>query len=108
MNFDIEILRDNNMRNLVVCVIILLVLAINSQATAPVQLSGSNGQAILSQIAVPLQTNNISANSSQTNNTSKNTNLWNWGNTPIGYTLNKSGLLTPFDYTNEGVWAPSI
>ena len=108
MNFNIEILRDNNMRNLVVCVIILLVLAINSQATAPVQLSGSNGQAILSQIAVPLQTNNTSANSSQTNNTSTKTNLWNWGSTPIGYMLNRSGLLTPFDYSNEGVWTPSI
>ncbi|VVB62800.1 Uncharacterised protein [uncultured archaeon] len=96
------------MRNLVVYVMILLALAFNSEATAPVQLSGSTGQAILSQIAVPIQANNTSANSGQTSNTSTNTNLWNWGSIPVGYTLNKSGLLTPFDYTNSGVWTPSI
>ena len=95
----------DNMRNLVlICTIILLALSLNCGATAPVQLSGSNGQAVLSQIAVPVQTNNT--NSGQTNNSSTNTHLWNWGSIPIGYTLNKSGLLTPFDYTNEGVWTP--
>ena len=86
------------MRNLVVFFIILLTLALNSEATAPVQLSGSNGQAILSQIAVPVKTNN----------TSTSTNLWNWGSIPSGYTVNKSGILTPFEYVNNGVWAPSI
>jgi hypothetical protein len=86
------------MRNLVVCVIILLALALNGEAIAPVQLSGSNGQAILSQIAVPVQTNN----------TSTNTNLWNWGSIPSGYTLNKSGILTPFQIENNGEWVPSI
>jgi len=78
-----------------------MALALNCEATAPVQLSGSNGQAILSQIAVPLKTNN-------TNNTSTNTNLWNWGSIPAGYWLNKSGMLTPFGYSNDGIWAPSI
>ena len=86
------------MRNLVICCLILLTLALNCEATTPVQLTGSNGQAILSQIAVPVQTNN----------TSTNTNLWNWGSIPAGYGLNKSGILTPFDYSDAGVWTPSI
>ena len=86
------------MRNLILCGSILLALVLNCEATAPVQLTGSNGQAILSQIAVPVQTNN----------TSKSTNLWNWGSIPSGYTVNKSGILTPFEYVNNGVWAPSI
>jgi hypothetical protein len=30
----------------------------------------------------------------------------NWCGSPIGYTLNKSGILTPFDYANDGVWTP--
>ena len=92
------------MRNLVICGLVIFALALNCEATVPVQLNGSNGQAILSQIAVPVQTNNT--NSGQTNNSSTNTHLWNCGSIPIGYTLNKSGLLTPFDYTNEGVWTP--
>jgi hypothetical protein len=74
-----------------------MALALNCEATAPVQLSGSNGQAILSQIA----------GSVQTNNTSTNTGLWNWGNIPMGYSLNKSGLLT--DLSNDyGNWTPGI
>ena len=82
------------MRNLVVYGLILLALSLNCEATTPVQLSGSNGQAILSQIAVPVQTNNTSTNS----------NLWNWGSTPIGYTLTESEILTP----DDGNWTPSI
>jgi hypothetical protein len=95
------------MRNLVVCSLILLVLALICEATAPVQLNGSNGQAILSQIAWPVQINNNSANSGQTN-ISTNTNLWNWGGTPLWYSLNKSGILTPFQDANNGEWTPSI
>jgi hypothetical protein len=89
------------MRNFVVCILILLALALNCEATAPVQLSGTNGTAISSQIAGPVQTNNISTNSS----------LWNWGSTPIGYTLNKSGTLTSIQdilSSNYGLWTPSI
>jgi hypothetical protein len=83
------------MRNLVICSLILLALAMNGETTAPVQLNESSGQAILSQIAVPVQTNNTSANSS----------LWNWGSTPAGYFLNESGILTPYD---NGNWTPGI
>ena len=83
------------MRNLAICGLILLALAVICEATAPVQLNGSNGQAILNQIAIPVQTNNTSANSS----------LWNWGRIPMGYSLNKSGILTPID---NGNWTPGI
>ena len=48
------------MRNLVMCGLILLALALNSGATAPVQLSGSSGLAILNQIAGSAQANNTS------------------------------------------------
>ena len=96
------------MRNLVLCGLIFLTLALNCGATASVQLNGSSGQAILSQIAVPVQINNTSANSGQTNNISTNTNLGNWGSAPIGYELNKSGILTPTQWGNDGEWTPSI
>ena len=89
------------MRSLVMCSLILLVLALNSEATAPVKLSGNSGLAILNQIA----------GSAQANNTSKNSDLWNWGNIPIGYALNKSGIMTPIQdllSSNYGVWSPSV
>jgi hypothetical protein len=85
----------------------LLALSLNCEVTAPVQLSGGNGQTILSQIAGPAQTNSTSENSGQTNNISTKTNLWNWGNVPIGYVLNKSGILTQLS-NNYGDWTPSI
>ena len=94
-------LVGTSMRSLVMCSLILLVLALNSEASAPVQLSGSSGLAILNQIA----------GSAQANNTSKNSDLWNWGNIPIGYGLNKSGIMTPIQdllSSNYGVWSPSI
>jgi hypothetical protein len=96
------------MRNLVLCGLIFLTLALNCGATASVQLNGSSGQAILSQIAVPVQINNTSANSGQTNNISTSTDLGNWGGAPIGYELNKSGILTPTQLENDGEWVPSI
>ena len=86
------------MRNPVICGLILLTLVLNCEATAPVQLTGSNGQAILSQLE----------GSAQTANLSTNTSLWNWGGVPFGFTLNNSGILSPFDYANNGVWTPSI
>jgi hypothetical protein len=92
------------MRNLVICGLFLLVLAMNSQATAPIQLSGSNGQTILSQVARPIPI--------PTANASTNTSLWNWGSVPAGYALNKSGALNPLDGTplsnDYNIWTPSI
>ena len=86
------------MRNLVICGLILLTLVLNCYATAPVQLSGGNGQAILSQLK----------GSAHAANLSTNTGLWNWGGVPFGFTLNNSGILSPFDYANNSVWTPSI
>lgn len=90
------------MRNLVLCGVILLALALNCEATAPVQLTGSGGQAILSQLQ----------GSAHTANVSTNTSLWNWGSIPIGYALNKTGILNPLDGSilsnSYGNWAPSI
>jgi hypothetical protein len=86
------------MRNLVICGLILLTLVLNCEAIAPVQLTGSSGQAILSQLQ----------GSAQTANLSTNTSLWNWGGVPFGFTLNKSGIMSPFDDVNNGVWTPSI
>jgi hypothetical protein len=85
----------------VICALILLALALNCDAATPVQLSGSNGLAILNQIA----------NSVQTFNTSINSGLWNWGNIPIGYALNESGILNPVQTVSSsdyGGWTPSI
>lgn len=90
------------MRTLVVCSLILLALALNCEATTPVKLTGSSGQSILSQLE----------GSAQTANLSTNTSLWNWGSIPVGYALNKSGILNPLDGTvlsnNYGIWTPSI
>ena len=98
----IKTLMEGNMRNRVICVIILLALALNCEATAPVQLTGSNGQAILSQLE----------GSAKTANLSTNTGLWNWGSIPEGFALNRSGILNPLYgtvLTNDyGDWAPSI
>jgi hypothetical protein len=101
-NKSTKTLEEGNMRNLVICVIILLALALNCEATAPVLLTGSNGLAILSQLE----------GSAKTANLSTNTGLWNWGSIPEGYTLNRSGILNPLDGTalsnDYGDWAPSI
>ena len=90
------------MRILVICSLILLALVLNCEATAPVQLTGSNGQAILSQLE----------GSAKTANLSTNTSLWNWGGIPTGFGLNKSGMLNPLDGTilsnDYNEWTPSI
>ncbi len=88
------------MRNLALICLILLALTYICEAASPVQLNGSNGQAILSQIADSMQTINVSKN------VSGDADLWNWGSTPLGYSLNDTGLL-PSDQ-NSGNWTPSI
>ena len=87
------------MRNLVTCALILLVLALICEAAPPIQLNGSSGQAILSQIAGSVRLN-ISTNASA------DADLWNWGGNPIGYSLNKTGIL--FSDQDSGNWTPSI
>jgi hypothetical protein len=90
------------MRNLLICSLILLALALICEASEPLQLNGSKGQAILNQITV--QSNDTSTNNTSTNILA-NADLWNWGGIPAGYVLNKSGTLTPL---NSGNWTPSI
>jgi hypothetical protein len=85
------------MRNLVLCGLILLTLALNCEAMAPVQLGGSNGQAILDQVSSPGQILNLSTN----------TGLLNLGNIPNGYALNQSGILNPIE-TALYDWTPGI
>ena len=85
------------MRNLVLCGLILLTLALNCEAMAPVQLGGSNGQAILDQVSSPGQILNLSTN----------TGLLNLGNIPSGHALNQSGILNPIE-TALYDWTPGI
>ena len=88
------------MRSLVVFSLVLLAFALNCEGTVPVQLTGSNGQAILSQLE----------GSAQTVNLSTNTGLWDWGSIPLGYTLNNSGILTEQNVLSNifGGWVPGI
>jgi hypothetical protein len=85
------------MRNLVVSGLVLFVLALNYGAFAQVDLSGTHGQTILNELT----------GSAQTANLSTNTSLWNWGNNPMGYTLNQ--MPTQNVLVNDfGGWVPSI
>ena len=92
------------MINLVTCILILLAFALICEAAPPIQLNGSSGQAILSQIAGSVPSTNISTNASD------NANLWNWGGIPFGYTLSKSGILTDQNTLSNvySGWTPSI
>jgi hypothetical protein len=93
----IKTLMEGYMRNLVLCGLILLTLAFNCEAIAPVQLGGSNGEAILNQVS----------SSGQILNLSTNTGLLNWGNISSGYALNQSGILNPLE-TALYDWTPGI
>ena len=85
------------MRNLVASGLVLFVLALNYGAFAQVDLSGTHGQTILNELT----------GSAQTANLSTNTSLWNWGNNPMGYTLNQ--MPTQNVLVNDfGGWVPSI
>jgi hypothetical protein len=89
------------MRYLAIFVLILLVLALNCEATEPVQLSGANGQSTLMKITGTVQFVNASAN----------TGLWNWGGIPMGYTLNQTGQLIPVQQVLDndyGGWVPGV
>jgi hypothetical protein len=71
-------------RTLILLCLALATLSINSMAE-PVQLGGSNGQAILTQVA------SVNVTGELTN--ASPTDLWNWGKTPYNYALNESGKL---------------
>ncbi len=73
------------MRNFIVFGLIFLLLALNCEATDPVQLSGISGQTILIQVASKNITHQLTAASPG--------DLWNWGRIPMNYALNDSGRL---------------
>ena len=90
------------MRDMLMCSLLLLILVLSCGAIAQVvELSGTHGQAVLSQLTGSARATNISPNSGQ----------WNWGDIPMGYTLNQTGQLIPVQnvLTNDfGGWIPNI
>ena len=97
------------MKNLVICGLVLLLLAQNCMAVSPVQLTGSNGKAVLNSLGVNNSSQVAEALAGNTSNLTGNNsleNLWSWGNIPVGYSLNKFGKL--IENTTEAEWRPSI
>lgn len=74
------------MRNLIIFCLIVLLLALNCEAAAPVKLSGIGGQTILAQLASTNITTQITKASAG--------DLWNWGKIPMNYALDGSGKMT--------------
>ena len=77
------------MRNLIVFGLILLLLALNCEAMAPVQLTGTGGKDILTQITstkITTQPNNASS-----------ADLWSWGSVPYGNIISNGKLVSTGD-----------
>jgi len=74
-----------DMKNAMIFGLIFSLLALNCYA-APLQLSGDAGRAILGSI------NNTSNLTNSTTNDTAN-GLWNWGDLPVGHSINASGKL---------------
>ncbi len=75
-------------------VLISFLLACTSLA-APLQLSGDSGKAILGAI-------NLTNSTNETNITDE-TELWDWGKLPLGYSLNASGKLAANPVNDDGL-----
>ncbi|VVB69612.1 Uncharacterised protein [uncultured archaeon] len=73
------------MRNLVLFGLIISLLTLNSTTAMPLQLSGTGGQAILTNVA----STNISIEVGK----ATPEDLWSWGKIPMNYCLNTSGKL---------------
>lgn len=74
------------MKALILFGLVLLIVALNCEATTPLLLTGSSGNAILTQIASDNITNDVTkANASD---------LWSWGQVPMNYELDQSGKLS--------------
>ena len=88
------------MRKLIIFWLVLLSLALNCEAIAPVQLSGTGGQTVLAQVASTNITNQITKASAG--------GLWNWGELPLNKNLDKTGKifdLAGWDGSDDGdVW----
>lgn len=76
----------NILRNLILLSLALSFLAIDCTAIVPVQLGGSSGQSILTQVA------SVNVTSQLTN--ASPVDLWSWGKTPYNYILNESGEIS--------------
>jgi hypothetical protein len=74
------------MRTLIIFGLIFLLLALNSEATTPLSLTGSSGKAILTQIASTNITNEVTKATAES--------LWSWGQVPMNYEVNQSGKLS--------------
>lgn len=84
------------MNNAMIFGLIFSLLALNCYA-APLQLSGDAGRAILGAI------NNTTNLTNSTNDTANG--LWNWGNLPVGHSINASGKLVADPATDGGLVA---
>jgi hypothetical protein len=92
------------MRDFIIFGLIFLGLALNCLATEPFHIGKDNGMAILNSLA-----DNASNTSNATNISSgqtNNTDLWSWGEIPLGYKRNDSGTLERQPSQEE--WVPSI
>ena len=80
--------------------IALILLALNCEAAAPVQLSGIGGLAILAQVASTNITNQVTKASAGE--------LWNWGDLPMNKVLDKPGkivdLASDAGSDDDNVW----
>jgi hypothetical protein len=89
-----------NMRNLVVFGLVILLLALNCEAMAPVQLTGASGKDILTKIAstkiTTQPTNALSAD------------LWSWGSIPLGNVLSNGKLISTGDEGNAILAYPAF
>ena len=97
------------MKNLMIYGLVLFLLAVNCMAVSPVQLTGSNGKAVLNSLGVNNSSQVAEALAGNTSNLTGNNsleNLWSWGNIPVGYSLNKFGKLV--ENTTDTEWEPSI
>jgi hypothetical protein len=108
-----KIAGENEMRNLILCGLFLFILVLDCQSVEPIHIDRDNGMTILENLTISSsdQTDTKATSAiNQTNLTSKSSTstaggLWSWGDTPIGYELNKSGSL--ISLANQE-WVPSI
>ncbi|VVB71064.1 Uncharacterised protein [uncultured archaeon] len=84
------------MRNLMLLSLIVLSLAMNCMAAAPIHLGGESGKAVLMQVASVNVTSQV-AKASQGD-------LWNWGKTPMNYDINSGKPKEQTSYDEYDIW----
>jgi hypothetical protein len=101
------------MNNFIVLGLILFVLALNCQSVEPLQIGRDTGMTVLARLSDNSSNQSITNVMSLPNQTSQTirfsagdgSDLWSWGTIPIGYGLNKSGILIRL---SDQEWVPSI